>query len=103
MTRTDLRARCHELGLHGLLEHWEEVVDAEWLPWLLGVEGEERQRRSLERRIKNARLGRFKAMADFDWDWPKRIDRVQIDDLLHLEFIPSYSWRGGGAASVGLS
>jgi DNA replication protein DnaC len=87
MTRTDLRARCQELGLHGLLQHWEEVADAEWLPWLLGVEGEERQRRSLERRIKNARLGRFKAMADFDWDWPKRIDRVQIDDLLRLEFM----------------
>ena len=87
MTRTDLRARCQELGFHGLLLHWDEVANTEWLPWLLGVEEEERQRRSLERRIKNAKLGRFKAMADFDWEWPKRIDRVQIEDLLRLEFM----------------
>jgi len=87
MTRDELRSRCQELGLHGLLLHWDELADAEWLPWLLDVEGKERQRRSLERRIKNARLGRFKAMADFDWDWPKRIDRVQIEDLLRLDFM----------------
>jgi hypothetical protein len=32
-------------------------------------------RRSLERRLVQANLGRFKPMADFDWNWPKKIDR----------------------------
>lgn len=84
---SDLREPLKQLGLHGLLLHWDEVKDAEWLPWLVEVEGIERQRRSLERRIRNAKLGRFKPMADFDWSWPKHIDRAQVEDLLQLEFL----------------
>jgi len=80
----ELRERAHRLGLHGLLANWDEVIDAEWLPALLGYEEAERRRRSLERRIKNARLGRFKQLANFDWKWPKKIDRSAIDDLFKL-------------------
>jgi DNA replication protein DnaC len=32
-------------------------------------------------------LGSLRAMADFDWSWPRRIDREQIDDLFLLGFI----------------
>jgi hypothetical protein len=42
---------------------------------LLAIEEDERQRRSLDRRLRAARIGTFKAIADFDWNWPKRIDR----------------------------
>lgn len=80
----ELRERAHRLGLHGLLANWDEVIDADWLPRLLGYEEAERTRRSLERRIKNARLGRFKQLADFDWKWPKKIDRSAIEDLFKL-------------------
>ena len=41
---------------------------------------------SLERRIKDARLGRFKQLADYDWKWPKKIDQNAIDDLFKLSF-----------------
>ena len=41
----------------------------------------------LERRIRGARLGPFKSIADFDWQWPKSIDRDQIEDLLRLSFL----------------
>ncbi len=85
--QAELQDKLKELGLHGLLLHWDEVADAEWLPWLVQVEDTERQRRSLERRIRNARLGRFKHMADFDWRWPTHIDRAQVESLLRLEFL----------------
>ena len=29
-------------------------------------------RRSLERRLAQAHLGRFKPLADFEWNWPKK-------------------------------
>jgi DNA replication protein DnaC len=83
----ELHDKVQQLGLHGLLLHWEEVADADWLPWLVEIEDTERQRRSLERRIRNAKLGRFKPMADFDWGWPKHIDRTQAESLLKLEFM----------------
>lgn len=81
-----LRDRAYRLGLHGLLAHWDEVVAAPWLCTLLDYEEVERTRRSLERRIRNARLGSFKPLIDFDWSWPKKIDREVIDEVLSLGF-----------------
>ena len=84
---TDLRQRTFDLGLHGLLLNFDQVAETEWLPWLLDIEEQERGRRSLERRVKNAKLGSFKALADFDWSWPGKIDRTHIDELFSLRFI----------------
>jgi DNA replication protein DnaC len=81
------RDRARRLGLYGLLAHWDEVRDQAWLPRLLEIEDAERSRRSLERRIRSARIGAFKDMADFDWDWPKKIHRPTIDELFTLQFI----------------
>jgi len=41
----------------------------------------------LERRIGSARIGRFKALADFDWGWPKQCDRGAVEGLMALDFI----------------
>lgn len=79
------RARC--LGLWGLLANWDSLSKQTWVREYLGVEEDERSRRSLERRIRGARLGAFKSMADFDWQWPKTIDRDHVEDLLQLGFL----------------
>lgn len=81
-----LRERARRLGFWGLVAHFEQFSGQNWLEPLLHCEEEERQRRSLERRIRSSRLGRFKAMSDFDWRWPK-IERELVDDLFRLEFL----------------
>lgn len=81
-----LRERAHRLGLYGLLANWDELKAEAWLPRLLAYEETERTRRSLERRIHAAHLGRFKLLADFDWKWPKKIDKNVIDELFKLSF-----------------
>ncbi len=86
MTDT-LMDRARELGLHGLLAHWDEVSQCDWLPALIAWEEEERRARSLKRRLKEARLGQFKPLADFDWAWPRRCDRMAVEDLMGLEFL----------------
>src|SRR3974377_1977252 len=48
----------------------------------------ERAPRSVERPLRLARIGRFRPMADFDWHWPKKIDRPTIERALTLDFIP---------------
>ncbi len=83
----DMARRADNLGLHGLVLHLDEVRDAEWPSWLLDIEETERARRSLERRVRNAKLGRFKPLADFQWDWPKTIDRSLLEGLFRLRFI----------------
>lgn len=88
MKNPDLaRERARRLGLFGLAKEWERLGAEPWVEKLLGIEEEERARRSLERRVRAARLGNFKPMADFDWSFPKRIDREGIFDCLQLGFL----------------
>ena len=85
-----LRERATRLKLFGLLAHWDEHASAPWLATVVEHEESERQKRSLERRIRDAHLGRFKSIADFDWSWPKEIDRELVDELLTLEFMKGF-------------
>ena len=82
-----LQERAEALKLHGLLAHWDDVSEQSWLAEMIEWEEHERARRGLERRLKRARLGTFKPLADFDWSWPKRIDREQIEDLLRFDWL----------------
>lgn len=88
MTKSsDLLARAKRLGLHGLVARWSEYDTQPWVLSLLELEEAERTQRSLVRRLASARLGRFRPMADFDWKWPKKIDRAQVEELFTLGFI----------------
>jgi DNA replication protein DnaC len=87
VTDDELRARAGKLGLYGVLARWDELGETPWLKTVVECEEAERQKRSLMRRIHKARLGAFKSIADFDWTWPKKIDREGIEDLFHLGFI----------------
>lgn len=94
-SHAQLRAQATELRLHGLLAHWDELMGQpeteqrvrQWLSW----ESTERIHRSLERRLREAHLGRFKPMADFDWSWPKACDRAAIEELMGLQFLADAS------------
>lgn len=97
LNATELKARLKALGLFGLLSCWDEIATKPWLAEILAIEERERQKRSLERRLSNARVAAFKPMADFDWSWPKRIDREAVDDLFTLGFMTS----GHNAVLVG--
>jgi DNA replication protein DnaC len=59
----------------------------ELLEHIVSLESQERGRRSLERRLQHAKIGRFKPVADYDWSWPKRIDRDAVESALRLEFL----------------
>jgi DNA replication protein DnaC len=94
---SDLRTRFRRLGLFGLLASWNEVADKPWLSELLQIEEAERKRRSLDRRLRHARIGALKAMPDFDWTWPTKIDRAAVEDLFQLGFVDE----GANAVFVG--
>ena len=83
----DLKTRAGRLGLYGLVAHWDQMQEKPWVEELLGLEETERQRRSLERRVRHARLGRFKPMTDFDWGWPQQLDRAAVEDLFRFDFL----------------
>jgi DNA replication protein DnaC len=85
--RDTLKQNLRALGLWGLFAHFDETAAEPWLPIVVRYEQQERQRRSLQRRLKQATLGSFKPVADFDWSWPKKIDRELIEELLQLQSV----------------
>ena len=95
LSDAQLRGQAVELRLHGLLGRWAEVMgqpeQARWVAQLLGWEAAERHRRSLERRLRDAHIGRFKPLADFDWQWPTQCDRAAVEELMTLDFLKDAS------------
>lgn len=87
MSDPALLLRARRLGLYGLVAHWSELRTHDFVEKLIEIEEQERKRRSLERRLKRSKVGAFKPMADFDWGWPSRIDRPQVEDALALDFV----------------
>ncbi len=92
----DLAAQLKHLGLLLTAESLDDLMaraaTQRWSPRQLleqiaCSETEDLARRSLERRLAQARLGRFKPMADFEWHWPKKIDRPLIERVLTLDFL----------------
>ena len=82
-----LMERAKALKLYGLLAHWEQIAQTDWIEPLILWEEQERARRGLQRRLKGAHLGRFKPLADFDWKWPSQCDRQGVEDLMSLGFV----------------
>jgi DNA replication protein DnaC len=84
------------LGRHYTAAHLDDVValatKRRWSPTqllehLVEHEQQERTRRSLEGRLARSRIGRFTPMSDFDWAWPKRLDRAAVEAALRLDFL----------------
>jgi DNA replication protein DnaC len=96
LPNNDVKAQLEQIGLALTAQQLEDLVSrattGRWSPRQLleemaRSEAADQARRSLERRWAQARLGRFKPMADFDWHWPKKIDRPLIERALALDFL----------------
>lgn len=84
------------LGLHAVGGGLDDIIAkatqkrwgaVEMLSHVADLETAERARRSVERRMKRSRLGRFKPMADFEWGWPTRVDREAVEAAVNLDFL----------------
>ena len=70
----------------------KEAVEKNWTPLDFVsrlVEGEtlRRKDRATQRRIQAARFPLIKTLEQFNWTWPKKINRVQIQNLFRLSFL----------------
>jgi DNA replication protein DnaC len=85
-----------ELRLDWMRENHRQLADAaarenrphaEYLEKLLEGECERRHGRHVERRIRNARFPYVKGLDQFNWSWPKKINRIQVQNLFRLAFL----------------
>ena len=95
-----------ELKLLEIAKSYREVLDEaarkgssmlEVLATLIGLEQTARQQRALERRLHQARLPKQKALAGYNFDFPKRVPKAAILRLFDCDFIE----RHGCAVLIG--
>lgn len=83
-----IREHCQPLAAEALREHRPHL---DYLAALVEGETQGRADRLVTRRIKAARFPVIKTLESFRWDWPKKINRLQVEDLFRLEFVKEHA------------
>ena len=88
-----LLSRATAQKLHGVISHQNGINEegAFWLERFVTWEERHRSQRSLDGRLRKARIGRFKPMSEFDWKWPSLCDRTVIEQWMQLSFMEGAS------------
>ena len=96
MTTSPIASRLRALGLLATSEGLDDIValatqkrwsSTQLFEHVADLEDKERARKSLERRTTRSHLGKFKPVADFDWNWPTKIDRPLVEAAVALQFL----------------
>jgi DNA replication protein DnaC len=67
------------------------LTHLDYLAQLIQGEAALRADRAVARRIQAARFPVIKTLDSFRWDWPKKINRLEIQDLFRLQFIEDHA------------
>jgi DNA replication protein DnaC len=98
--QTRLDAQLQRLHLHHIQSHYQAVATkaaeqqrshVDYLAQLIEGEATLRENRSIERRIRNARFPVLKTLEEFQWSWPRKINRPQIQNLFRLAFVAAHT------------
>jgi DNA replication protein DnaC len=85
----------NSLKLYSFLDHYGDTAKLaakhqwsypQYLAELSRSEINQRNDRSTQRRIKQARFPAIKTLDSFDWNWPKKINRLQVQNLFRIAF-----------------
>jgi DNA replication protein DnaC len=97
---TRLQEQLAYLKLPYLLEHYaalaSEAAQQQWLAVdylarLIDGETQRRQQQTLQRRIAAAHFPALKTLEQFNWSWPKKINRPQVQQLFRLAFLEDHT------------
>lgn len=92
----DLTETLQRLSLTFVAQHYEamgqeaareQLGHVEYLRRLAEGEAAVRYERSVQRHTKTAHLPVLKTLEQFNWSWPSKINRAQVQDLFRLRFI----------------
>jgi DNA replication protein DnaC len=83
-----MRDQHQDLAAQASKKHWSHL---DYLEKLAEGEAALRQDRSIQRRIRLARFPVVKPLDQFNWSWPKKINRLQVQNLFRLQFVADKS------------
>ena len=79
-----MRSQYQNLADTAAKDQWSHL---NYLQTLIEGEAAMRMDRSVQRRIQSARFPVIKTLDQYRWSWPKKVGRLQIQNLFHLNFI----------------
>jgi DNA replication protein DnaC len=93
---TDLQETLKKIKLHWLAANLDDFTarstksrlsPIQMIEQIAKAEIQEAKQINLAKRMADARLGNFRSFDQFDWSWPKELDRDTVESLLSLSFI----------------
>jgi DNA replication protein DnaC len=88
LKRSFIAAQYAELAKQAVQKEWSHV---DYLARLLEGEADLRRDRATKSRMRLARFPVIKTVEQFRWDWPTRMNRLQVQNHFHLQFIKDKS------------
>jgi len=79
-----IKAHYNELAQSAAQQSWSHV---EYLSRLVDAQYQQHLQQTVQRRLRAARFPVLKTLEQFQWDWPKKINRLQVQNLFRLEFL----------------
>jgi len=79
-----LKAQYDELAQQAARQPWTHV---EYLARLIDGQYQQRREHVVGWRVKAARFPVIKTLEQFRWDWPKKINQLQVQNLFRLQFL----------------
>lgn len=79
-----IREHHQPLATEAAREQWTHL---HYLSTLIEGESQRRHERCIARRVADARFPVIKTLEQFDWSWPKKINRAQVQNLFRLAFL----------------
>jgi DNA replication protein DnaC len=79
-----IRHSYEGLAKEAAQKKWSHV---EYVARLIKGEADFRHDRTIQRRIRLARFPVIKTLDQFQWTWPKDINRLQVQNLFRMQFV----------------
>jgi DNA replication protein DnaC len=83
-----MREHHQDLATQASKKQWSHL---DYLDKLADGESVFRRDRAIQRRIRQARFPVIKTLDEYNWVWPKNINRLQVQNLFRLEFVEKKS------------
>jgi DNA replication protein DnaC len=85
------QAKLTALNLPFMRENYQHWSHLDYFCELLNGEATTREDRRVQRCIRQAHFPVLKTIDKFDWNWPTKINRPQIQNLFHLDFVAQHA------------
>ena len=83
-----IRYHYQAVATRAAQKNWAHI---DYLENLADGEAALRRDRSIQRRIRQARFPVIKTLDQFNWSWPKKLNRLQVKNLFRLKFVADKS------------